>query len=71
MTLTVCESVAAITLHLRIVTAEHPISLSGHALPRPHALCGTVIAWDTRSPISAARCGACRIAAMEMPTKEG
>lgn len=54
----VCESVAAITTHLRKV-GDTPISLSGFA-KRPRALCGTEVAWDTRSPVEFARCRECR-----------
>lgn len=57
--LVVCESVAAITTHLRIVTVETPISLSGFH-PRPTALCGMEVAWDTKIPTRFARCKACR-----------
>lgn len=56
----VCESVAAIVTHLREVTKEHPISLSGHSFPRPRSLCDREMAWDTRLPISSARCRDCR-----------
>jgi hypothetical protein len=61
VTLVVCESVAAITTHLRIVD-ETPINLSGFS-ERPFALCGMEIAWDTRLPLGAARCRACLAAA--------
>lgn len=57
--LVVCESVAAIVPHLRRVTEAVPIKLSGHASPRPLSLCGNEIAWDTRLPLSAARCSKC------------
>lgn len=56
--LVVCESAVAITTHLRDV-ADKAISLSGH-WPRPRALCGAEIAWDTRIPVSVARCRTCR-----------
>lgn len=59
MTLIVCSTVAAITTHLREVTNEHPLSLSGHH-PQPLSLCGMNIAWDTKLPISSARCNICR-----------
>jgi predicted Zn finger-like uncharacterized protein len=59
-TYVVCETVAAITPHIRIVTAEHPIRLGGHS-NRPLALCGTVIAWDTQLPLNSGsvRCSKC------------
>jgi hypothetical protein len=56
--LVVCESTAAIVPHLRIVTLEAPICLNGHS-PRPSALCGSEIAWDTQLPLNAARCRSC------------
>lgn len=59
--LVVCESVVAITTHLRD-TVEVPstaATLSGFT-KRPTALCGTEIAWDTRLPVTAARCRDCR-----------
>lgn len=65
----VCESVAVITTHARVVDASSPIRLNGHAKrPRPHALCGMEIAWDTRLPIEAVRCRDCkRLMAEEAP----
>jgi len=58
MTFVVCESTAAIVTHLRLV-GDKPISLSGPSFPRPEALCGSEIAWDTQLPINAVRCRAC------------
>lgn len=58
MKLVVCETVAAISTHLRDV-GEVPINYGGHMLPRPKALCKAQIAWDTRLPISATRCTVC------------
>jgi hypothetical protein len=63
-TFVVCETIAAITTHLRIVTAEHPIRLSGH-WPRPLTLCRMEAGWDTQIPVRrrdgtiAARCRHC------------
>lgn len=57
MNLITCESVAAITLHLRDASTIPP-NYSGHH-PRPKALCGSEIAWDTKIPASMARCRAC------------
>lgn len=65
MTLIVCESIAAVTTHLREVTDIAP-NYGGH-VKRPKALCGAEIAWDTRLPVGAARCLACMRAAMERP----
>lgn len=56
----VCESTAAITTHLREL-ALAPENLGGHPEPRPQALCGAEVAWDTRLPLSAARCRACLV----------
>ena len=62
--LVICETAAAISTHYRIVTAEHPIRLSGH-YPRPRTLCGMEAAWDTERPATrldgsfAARCREC------------
>ena len=58
-TLVVCETTAAITTHLRVVTADAPISLSGFA-NRPKTLCDVDAAWDTRLPVTSARCSICR-----------
>lgn len=55
--LIVCESSAAITTHLRSTILVGP-NYNGHH-PRPSALCGAEIAWDTKLPIGAARCSAC------------
>ena len=49
--ITVCETTAAITLHLRDAT-EKPPKYGGHALPRPQAFCGSDIAWDTHIPLA-------------------
>lgn len=64
--LVICETAAAITLHLREVTTASPIKLSGH-WPRPLALCGAEISWDTRIPITSVRCRGC-IAARDAAT---
>lgn len=60
----VCETMAAITTHLRVVDDEHPIRLSGHSVP-PATLCGMSAAWDTQLPLNATRCNACRLKAAE------
>lgn len=57
MNLITCESVVAVTVHLRDSTDVAP-NYGGHH-PRPNALCGATVAWDTRLPITAARCRAC------------
>lgn len=63
MNLVVCETVAAITTHLREVSDEYPIKLGGHS-NKPKALCGREINWDTRLPISSARCTKCLAASI-------
>ena len=64
--LVVCETVAAIAKHLRDTTYK-AVSLSGHATPRPAALCGALIAWDTTLPIFAATCSSCIDFALTLP----
>lgn len=56
--LVVCESVAAVTTHLRDMSTV-PFNPSGR-YPRPRSLCGAEVAWDTRIPVSNARCRTCR-----------
>lgn len=48
--LIICETVAAISTHYRVVTAEHPFKPSGHASPRPKTFCEGDVAWDTQLP---------------------
>ena len=61
MTYVVCESTAAITTHLRELGSnnDNPVKYAGH-WPRPKALCGTEISWDTKLPIETVRCRTCR-----------
>jgi hypothetical protein len=63
--LVTCESVAAITLHVRDTT-QVPISYSGFA-KRPQALCGAEVAWDTRIPVSNTRCRECLAVLTKQP----
>lgn len=56
--LVVCESVAAITTHLRDFS-DIARNYGGH-WPKPLALCGAVISWDTKLPLTSARCLRCR-----------
>lgn len=56
--LVACETVAAVVLHVRRIV-DRGVRLSGHVAPRPLALCGTPIAWDTRLPVSAVTCRRC------------
>lgn len=53
-----CESVAAIVVHIREIV-ERGINIHGHARPRPKALCGAEVAWDTRIPLAGATCRKC------------
>lgn len=56
--LIVCETTAGIVPHLRLVGSVLK-KLGGHYSPKPVALCGVPITWDTNLSISAARCRAC------------
>jgi hypothetical protein len=67
MSLVTCETSAAIALHLRDADGW-PVNLEGHRHPRPSALCGVAISWDTRSPIMTATCNACIQAAKTWKT---
>lgn len=49
--LVTCETVAAIVLHVRRVT-DVPVRLGGHTAPRPLALCGSPVDWDTQIPVA-------------------
>ncbi len=69
MRLVICETVAAITPHLREVTTTHPIRLGGHS-DKPKALCGREINWDTELPLSAARCSKCLEASLRNARSE-
>lgn len=54
------ETFAANLIHLRKLNGSTPpFSPSGLAAPRPRALCGAEIAWDTMRPISSATCKEC------------
>jgi hypothetical protein len=54
--LIVCETVAAITTHLRRLTAVGP-KWGGAA--DTLALCGAKVSWDTRIPVEGAECSRC------------
>lgn len=57
----VCETTAAITTHARpLGEDDRPASYTGHRSPQPAALCGVIIAWDTKLPVAAVRCLRCR-----------
>ena len=53
----VCETVAAISKHLRKVTST-PVNYSGFA-EQPLTLCNKRAAWDTKLPIEYASCEFC------------
>lgn len=54
-----CESVASIVLHVRRI-GDRPVHLGGHVSPRPLALCQSMVAWDTKRPVSTVGCRDCR-----------
>lgn len=56
--LVTCETVAALVLHARRI-ANHSVQLGGHDTPRPLALCGAPIYWDTQRPVSDVHCRLC------------
>jgi hypothetical protein len=58
----ICETIAAITTHVRRVDALTPVRLGGHIHDRGPvlALCGKKVAWDTRLPLGAIGCALCR-----------
>jgi len=53
-----CESTAAIVVHIRRI-GDRGINIHGHTHPRPEALCGAKVAWDTRIPLAGATCRRC------------
>jgi hypothetical protein len=59
--LVTCETVAAIVLHVRRVV-DRGFRPSGHVTPRPLALCGSPVDWDTKQPVESTSCHSCRLA---------
>lgn len=57
MKIIACETVHAITLHLRDADLVAP-NYGGHS-PRPKGFCNREIAWDTKLPPGTASCRAC------------
>jgi hypothetical protein len=53
-----CETVAAIVLHARHIV-DRDVRLNGHRSPKPLALCGSPVDWDTQRPVSAVHCRSC------------
>lgn len=56
--LVTCETIAAIVLHVRRIT-DRGVKLGGHVDPKPQALCGRYVDWDTQRPVIA-ECITCR-----------
>lgn len=57
--LVTCETVAAIVVHARRIV-ESEVRLSGHTAPRPLALCGSPVDWDTMIPVAGTSCRWCK-----------
>ena len=55
----VCETVAAITLHLRVMLPGEVPCYSGRARGNAKTLCRKPVGWDTKIPIDQARCTSC------------
>jgi len=55
----VCETVAAISLHLRELAPGEEPNFHGHTYPQPKTLCNYSAAWDTRIPLGGETCGLC------------
>jgi len=60
MKLVVCETNAAVALHLREVTEDHPLNYGGHPWRKVKTLCGHDAAWDTKIPVGDATCNGCK-----------
>ena len=56
--LIVCETLAAITTHVRLLTTQGPL-FEGASDSPPRALCGAKVAWDTLLPLSTVGCRNC------------
>lgn len=57
-----CESVAAVIVHARVVTPEHPVSYGGYREGRPQAMCAVEVAWDTQLSLEVVGCRSCLLA---------
>lgn len=71
MKFAVCETVAAITLHARVVGDEGMVYGGGlHSIHGARALCGAKVSWDTRirPEPSLVTCGACHQALLREVT---
>jgi hypothetical protein len=58
MRLVVCETTAAITLHLRELAPDEAPCFTGR-LREVFTLCGSMVGWDTRIPLGRERCRTC------------
>lgn len=57
--LVTCDTTAAREIHVRRVTDLRRAKLCGHDHPKPIALCGCRIDYDTKAPIEVADCKSC------------
>jgi len=57
--LTTCESTASITLHLREVSEGQDPNYDGNS-SEARTLCNFPVGWDTKIPVTEARCYKCR-----------
>jgi hypothetical protein len=55
----VCETVAAITLHLRELGLYEEPCYTGFRRPQPQTLCGMGVGWDTHIQLGQETCSAC------------
>jgi len=56
--LIICETTAAITLHLRELEEGEEPCYSGRKGEK-RTLCGMMVGWDTKIPIDQVGCGSC------------
>lgn len=54
-----CETYPGYSHHIRRV-GDRPVHLGGHVSPKPKALCGREVAWDTRIPVATVECRSCQ-----------
>ena len=55
----ICETMAAISLHLRQIPAGQDPSYGGPAYPGAMTLCGKPMGWDTKIPANQVTCSKC------------
>ena len=69
--LVICETVAAISTHYRLLSPEFPFKPGGHH-PRPSTFCAKAVGWDTELPTTrpdgslAVKCRECHAVATSM-----